>query len=94
MEKLDRVTGRAGAAAALEASERAYRDFRDRNCVWVSASLSAGTGASDVKLEPACPHLALSRDRERRIRALPASTFGESTNPGTSHPSFHYHPQP
>ena len=66
MEKLDRVTGRAGAAAALEASERAYRDFRDRNCVWVSASLSAGTGASDVKLD--C-EIRMNRARAEELRA-------------------------
>jgi len=66
MEKLDRVTGRSGAAAALEASERAYRDFRDRNCIWVSASLSAGTGASDIKLD--C-EIRMNRARADELRA-------------------------
>ena len=66
MEKLDRVSGRKGAAAALEASERAYRDFRDRNCAWVSASLSAGTGASDVKLD--C-EIRMNRARADELRA-------------------------
>ena len=65
MEKLDRVTGRPGAAAALEASERAYRDFRDRNCKWISASLSAGTGASDVKLD--C-EIRMNRARTNELR--------------------------
>jgi heat shock protein HslJ/uncharacterized protein YecT (DUF1311 family) len=51
MERLDRANGRATASKALEASERAFRDFRDRNCAWVAAILAPGTGASDVKLD-------------------------------------------
>ena len=51
MERLDRATGRATASNALEASERAFRDFRDRNCAWVAAILAPGTGSSDVKLD-------------------------------------------
>ncbi len=51
MERLDRATGRATASSALEASERAFRDFRDRNCAWVAAILAPGTGSSDVKLD-------------------------------------------
>ncbi len=51
MEKLDRATGRATTSNALEASERAFRDFRDRNCAWVAAILAPGTGSSDVKLD-------------------------------------------
>jgi heat shock protein HslJ len=51
MERLDRATGRATASGALEASERAFRDFRDRNCAWVAAILAPGTGSSDVKLD-------------------------------------------
>jgi heat shock protein HslJ/uncharacterized protein YecT (DUF1311 family) len=51
MEKLDRSTGRATASTALETSERAFRDFRDRNCAWVAAILAPGTGSSDVKLD-------------------------------------------
>jgi uncharacterized protein YecT (DUF1311 family)/heat shock protein HslJ len=66
MEKLDRATGRAAASTALEASERAYRDFRDRNCAWVAASLSAGTGASDVKLD--CD-IRMDRARADELRA-------------------------
>jgi len=66
MEKLDRATGRPAAAAALETSERAFRDFRDRNCAWVAASLSAGTGASDVKLD--C-EIRMDRARADELRA-------------------------
>lgn len=51
MERLDRTTGRAVASRALEASERAFRDFRDRNCAWVAAILAPGTRSSDVKLD-------------------------------------------
>jgi heat shock protein HslJ/uncharacterized protein YecT (DUF1311 family) len=51
MERLDRATGRVTASKTLEASERAFRDFRDRNCAWVAAVLSPGTGSSDVKLD-------------------------------------------
>jgi heat shock protein HslJ/uncharacterized protein YecT (DUF1311 family) len=51
MEKLDRASGRTTASNALEASERAFRDFRDRNCAWVAAVLAPGTGSSDVKLD-------------------------------------------
>lgn len=51
MERLDRANGRATASSALEASERAFRDFRDRNCAWVAAILAPGTGSSDVKLD-------------------------------------------
>ena len=51
MERLDRTTGRATASNALEASERAFRDFRDRNCAWIAAILAPGTGSSDVKLD-------------------------------------------
>jgi heat shock protein HslJ len=51
MERLDRASGRVTASKTLEASERAFRDFRDRNCAWVAAVLSPGTGSSDVKLD-------------------------------------------
>ena len=79
MEKLDRVTGRAGVTAALEASERAYRDFRDRNCVWVSASLSAGTGASDVKLD--C-EIRMNRARADELRAQLARKVSQTQTAG------------
>jgi heat shock protein HslJ len=51
MERLDRTTGRATASSALEASERAFRDFRERNCAWVATILSPGTRSSDAKLD-------------------------------------------
>jgi heat shock protein HslJ/uncharacterized protein YecT (DUF1311 family) len=51
MNRFDRATGRGTASRALEASERAFRDFRDRNCAWVAAVLSPGTGSSNVKLD-------------------------------------------
>jgi heat shock protein HslJ len=51
MNRFDRATGRGTASKALEASERAFRDFRDRNCAWVAAVLSPGTGSSNVKLD-------------------------------------------
>ena len=79
MERLDRVTGRAGVAAALEASERAYRDFRDRNCVWVSASLSAGTGASDVKLD--C-EIRMNRARADELRTQLARKVSQTQTEG------------
>lgn len=51
MERLDRASGRSSASKTLEASARAFRDFRDRNCAWVVAVLAPGTGSSDVKLD-------------------------------------------
>jgi heat shock protein HslJ len=75
MEKLDRATGRAIASSALEASERAFRDFRDRNCAWVAASLSAGTGASDAKLD--C-EIRMNRARADELRAQLAQKVSQS----------------
>ena len=66
MERLDRTTGRATASSALEASERAFRDFRDRNCAWVAAILAPGTGSSDVKLD--C-EIRMDRARADELRA-------------------------
>ena len=66
MERLDRATGRGTASTTLEASERAFRDFRDRNCAWIAAVLSPGTGSSDVKLD--C-EIRMDRARADELRA-------------------------
>ena len=48
MKELDSVTGRAEAAPAFAGSEQAFLDFREKNCNWRAAQMSAGTGAGDV----------------------------------------------
>jgi heat shock protein HslJ/uncharacterized protein YecT (DUF1311 family) len=51
MQKLDRATGRGTAESALEASQQAFHNFRERNCAWVAATLSPGTGSGDATLD-------------------------------------------
>ena len=50
MEQLDRASGRPTAAKALEVSQRAFRDFRERNCAWVAATLPA-SGSGDARMD-------------------------------------------
>jgi len=49
MQELGSATGRAEAAAAFEASQRAFFEFRERNCEWLAAQTSPGTGSGDVR---------------------------------------------
>jgi len=79
MERLDRATGRGTASATLEASERAFRDFRDRNCAWVAAVLSPGTGASDVKLD--C-EIRMDRARADELRVRLARKVSQTKSEG------------
>lgn len=51
MEQLDRASGRPTAVKALEASQRAFRDFRERNCTWIAATLPPGTGSVDARMD-------------------------------------------
>jgi heat shock protein HslJ/uncharacterized protein YecT (DUF1311 family) len=79
MERLDRTTGRATASSALEASERAFRDFRDRNCAWIAAILAPGTGSSDVKLD--C-EIRMDRARADELRAPLARKVSQRRSEG------------
>jgi heat shock protein HslJ/uncharacterized protein YecT (DUF1311 family) len=51
MEQLDRASGRPTAAKALDASQRAFRDFRERNCAWVAATLPPGSTSGDARID-------------------------------------------
>jgi len=79
MEKLDRASGRATASNALEASERAYREFRDRNCAWLAAILAPGTGSSDVKLD--C-EIRMNRARADELRTPLARKVSQRNSEG------------
>jgi len=79
MEKLDRATGRTTASKALEASERAFRDFRDSNCAWVASVLTPGTGSSDVKLD--C-EIRMDRARAEELRAPLMRKVSQRTSEG------------
>jgi len=79
MERLDRVTGRAAASKALDASESAFRDFRDRNCAWVAAVLAPGTGSSDVKLD--C-EIRMDRARADELRTPLARKVSQRSSEG------------
>jgi len=82
MERLDRATGRNSAASALEAGERAFRDFRERNCAWVAAVLAPGTKSSDVKLD--C-EIRMDRARTDELRApLARKTSLLDAQPGSA----------
>jgi heat shock protein HslJ/uncharacterized protein YecT (DUF1311 family) len=79
MERLDRATGRAVASRALEASESAFRDFRDRHCAWVAAILAPGTGSSDVKLD--C-EIRMDRARADELRTPLARKVSQRSSEG------------
>ena len=51
MQNLDRASGGGTAESALEASQQAFHSFRERNCAWVAATLSPGTGSEDAALD-------------------------------------------
>jgi heat shock protein HslJ len=48
MERLDRVTGRRTAVKALDASQRAFEQYRERTCAWIAAAAAGGSGAGDM----------------------------------------------
>ena len=75
MEELDRVTGRPNAARALEDSQRAFREFRERNCAWIAATMSPGTGSGDAAMD--CM-IRMDRARADELRALPAGTVSQA----------------
>jgi len=85
MERFDRATGRGTASKALEASERAFRDFRDRNCAWVAAVLSPGTGSSDVKLD--C-EIRMDRARADELRTPLARKVSQRKSEGGAAPGL------
>lgn len=51
MERLDRVTGRHSAVKALDASQRAFEQYRERTCAWIAAAAAGGSGAGDMALD-------------------------------------------
>ena len=85
MERFDRATGRGTASKALEASERAFRDFRDRNCAWVAAVLSPGTGSSNVKLD--C-EIRMERARADELRTPLARKVSQRKSEGGAAPGL------
>jgi len=48
MERLDRVTERHSAVKALDASQRAFEQYRERTCAWIAAAAAGGSGAGDM----------------------------------------------
>jgi len=75
MEKLDRAAGSANAVRALEESQRAFLEFRERNCAWIAATLSPGTGAGDAALD--CM-IRMDRARADELRTLPAAAVSRA----------------
>jgi heat shock protein HslJ len=66
MEELDRVTGRDTALKALQASQRAFDQYRERNCAWVAAAAAGGSGAGGMALD--CM-IRLTRQRTAELEA-------------------------
>jgi len=79
MDQLDRATGRPNAVRALDESQRAFREFRERNCAWIAATLSPGTGAGDAALD--CM-IRMDRARAEELRGLPAVSQAAPTAGG------------
>ena len=65
MHKLDAASGRALAAAALDRSQKAFSEFREANCNWLAAQMSAGTGSGDVARD--C-RIRMTSDRTQELR--------------------------
>ena len=66
MEELDRVAGRDTALKALQASQRAFDQYRERNCAWIAAAAAGGSGAGDMALD--CM-IRLTRQRTAELEA-------------------------
>jgi heat shock protein HslJ len=79
MERLDRAVGREVAAPALEASQRAFREYRDRTCEWIAVKARGGSGAGDMLRD--C-QITLAERRTRDLLAqMPKPPEGHSETP-------------
>jgi heat shock protein HslJ len=75
-KRLDRATGRDQAAKAFESSQRAFHEYRDRTCQWISEMAAGGTGAGDMDRD--CM-IRLARRRTRDLTELMPGPAGGRT---------------
>lgn len=78
MEKLDRTRGRTTASRTFEASQRAFREYRDRTCEWIAAVAGGGNAGSELSRD--C-RIRLVRERTAQLEEQmrePSETSRES----------------
>ena len=85
MERLDRVLGKPVGAPAFEASQQAFRTYRDKHCAWLAGKAVGGTGAGDIVRD--C-RIRLAQQRTQELReqmpTVPAGHPEEQAAPGVA----------